>query len=77
MTKLTRRERRFLAAMLPDGTVATGTHVGQDLRARGLVSEVRWGRLGLTDAGREAISQYPESAWRNPSDASMKRRSPR
>lgn len=68
MASLTKRERRFLAAMLPNGTVATGSSTGHDLYRRGFVQVVRFGRYGLTPAGEEMIRRFPESNWKLPQD---------
>lgn len=74
MMKATQRERRFMAAMMPDGTVATGSITGVNLHRRGLIEQVRWGRYGLTEAGRELMAASPEAAWNMPSDARFKRK---
>jgi hypothetical protein len=56
VTQLSRRERYFLSLLVPDGaTIGVGTSVGESLRWRGLVTLARFGRLGITEAGREAL----------------------
>ena len=72
--KASQKERRFMAAMLPDGTVATGSVIGHNLHRRGLIEQVRWGRYGLTEAGRQLMLNAPEAGWNLPSDASLKGR---
>lgn len=56
--KLTDRERHFLTILCeaPDATIGVGLHVGARLLRRGLVSIVRWGRYGATQAGRDALA---------------------
>lgn len=59
--KLDRKEQRFLATIYDGGTIGTGTEVGARLERRGLVEEVKWGRLGISAAGKAAIDNYPEA----------------
>lgn len=63
MAKLTRRQRRFLAAMYPDGTVSTGTETGRALHHMGFIHVAKWGRYGLTPEGKTEFEKYPESKW--------------
>jgi hypothetical protein len=60
MTRLTRRERHYLNIMYPDGTIAVGTKVGEQLYYRGLVRIAKWGRYGITPEGIEALKQDDE-----------------
>lgn len=59
----TRRQRRFLAACYPNGTVATGSQTGFDLYQSGFLHEAKSGRYGLTAAGTAEIEKHPESKW--------------
>jgi hypothetical protein len=57
MTKLTRKERVFLTILSePGATIATGTAAGKRLHALRYVSEVKWGRYGITPAGAAALA---------------------
>lgn len=72
--KPTRRQRRFMAAMMPDGTVATGSDTGRELAYAGLIKEVRYGRYGLTDLGRDLMRDTAEAGWNIASDTTFKRK---
>jgi hypothetical protein len=57
MTKLTHRDRYFLSLLAPDGaTIYVGTSVGASLYRRGLVTKAKWGRYGITEAGKAALA---------------------
>jgi hypothetical protein len=61
--KLTRREQSFLRLLNePGATVAEGLTVGFELHQRGLVQFAKFGRYGITDAGRAAIEAYEKQS---------------
>ncbi len=59
--KLTPRELRFLKIMYPEGTVAVGLSVGDDLRRRGYIELAKRDRYKLSRKGIIAVfaSQRP------------------
>jgi hypothetical protein len=55
--KLSHRERHFLSLLVPDGaTIGVGLSVGASLRHKGLVTVAKYGRYGITEAGKAALA---------------------
>ncbi len=79
MADLTSRERRFLSLLTePGATICTGmpggynsngpATVGASLKRKGYVAIAKFGRLGITEAGRQALlvpAHEPKPRGRN------------
>lgn len=60
---LTDREISFLRLLTDNGaTISVGTTVGYTLYKRGLVTVAKWGRYGITEAGRTALRPATQSS---------------
>lgn len=54
---LTRRERRILELLHPDGTLAAGQTVTAELYHRGFLEWAKFGRFQLSAKGRAAVER--------------------